>query len=137
MSYEVYLSTMQRIADLRYASAVLQWDQETYLPAKGAAFRGQQIATLSELSHTMFTDSAFGNVLRKLNEYSSLTSEQLKNVKLTLDDHNRQVKLPPAFVRQLTETVNRSYHKWIEARKENSFSIFAPELSALVDLKLH
>ena len=136
MSYEVYRSTMHRIADLRYASAVLQWDQETYLPVKGAAFRGQQIATLSELSHTMFTDSTFGDVLRKLNESSSLTSEQLKNVTLTLEDHNRQVKLPPAFVRQLTETVNRSYHKWIEARKENSFSVFAPELSALVDLKL-
>ncbi|MGZ5253365.1 MAG: carboxypeptidase M32, partial [Flavitalea sp.] len=136
MSYEVYLSTMHRIADLRYASAVLQWDQETYLPVKGAGYRGQQIATLSELSHTMFTEKSFGDLLQKLIEDSSLNSDQLKNVTLTLDDYNRQVKLPSAFVRQLTETVNRSYHKWIEARKENSFGIFAPELSALVDLKL-
>jgi carboxypeptidase Taq len=34
--YEKYKGKMQRIADVRNANAVLQWDQETYLPKKGA-----------------------------------------------------------------------------------------------------
>jgi carboxypeptidase Taq len=135
MSYELYQSTMRRIADLRYASAVLQWDQETYMPSNGAMYRGQQIATLSELSHTMFTDKAFGDQLQRLLDDTSLTPSQKRNVELTLDDHRRQVK-PSSFVRKLTETINRSFHKWIEARKQNSFEVFAPELSELVELKL-
>ena len=49
--YEQYTDRMQKIADVRYSAAVLQWDQETYLPTKGADFRGRQLATLSEIAH--------------------------------------------------------------------------------------
>ena len=45
--YESYKKLFQEIADIKYASAVLQWDQETYLPRKGNDTRGRQIATLS------------------------------------------------------------------------------------------
>ena len=61
-----YVHLMCRIADVRAASAVLQWDQETYLPAGGAQFRGQQISTLSELAHELFSDEALGNLLNEL-----------------------------------------------------------------------
>jgi hypothetical protein len=47
--YAAYKTKMQKIADVKYASAVLQWDQETYLPPKGDDLRGQQIATLNEM----------------------------------------------------------------------------------------
>ena len=62
--YKEYEERMHRIADLRYANAVLQWDQETYLPTKGAHFRGQQISTLSELSHRFFSEDELGHLLR-------------------------------------------------------------------------
>ena len=45
--YENYKTRLQRIADIKYAAAVLQWDQETYLPPKGNEIRGQQLATLT------------------------------------------------------------------------------------------
>src|SRR5688500_2302779 len=48
--YAAYQEKMQRIADVKNALAVLQWDQETYLPANGARLRGQQISTLSEIA---------------------------------------------------------------------------------------
>ncbi len=31
-NYTQYKTTLQKIADIKYASVVLQWDQETYLP---------------------------------------------------------------------------------------------------------
>ena len=49
--YTAYRDRMQKIADIKNAVAVLQWDQETYLPVKGAVFRGQQMATLSATAH--------------------------------------------------------------------------------------
>lgn len=52
---EQYRELLQKIADVKYASAVLQWDQETYLPPKGNDKRGQEIATLSELAHEQLT----------------------------------------------------------------------------------
>lgn len=133
--YSQYQSAMRRIADIRYASAVLQWDQETYLPPKGAGFRGQQLATLSEIAHEEFTADKLGVLLQELSSRHDLDAEQQRNVALTLEDYNRNKKFTAAFVRHLTEVINKSYHSWIEARKANSFSIFAGDLAELVKLK--
>jgi carboxypeptidase Taq len=65
--YKTYQTKMQKIADVKYASAVLQWDQETYLPKKGNDCRGRQIATLSEIAHQLFTDEKLGQLLQELN----------------------------------------------------------------------
>lgn len=88
--YETYTAQMQKIADLRYATAVLQWDQETYLPVKGAARRGQQVATLSETAHQFFTSNELGNLLEELLQKDDLSPKQKKNVTLTWEDYSKQ-----------------------------------------------
>lgn len=126
---------MARIADVRFASAVLQWDQETYLPAKGAHYRGQQISTLAELSHQLFSEEALGDLLAELNQDKGLSAQQQKNIERTLDDYTKNKKYPSAFVRALSDAVNKAFHSWIEARKQNSFSAYQNDLDALVRLK--
>lgn len=133
--YSTYKTKMQKIADVKYASAVLQWDQETYLPPKGNDFRGQQIATLSEIAHQLFTDKTMGELLEELSLCEDLTSSEKRNIVLSKEDYERNVKLSAAFVRQLSETVNQSYHAWAKARKENSFALFEQPLNGLIQLK--
>ncbi len=133
--YSTYKTKMQKIADVKYASAVLQWDQETYLPPKGNDFRGQQIATLSEIAHQLFTDKTMGELLEELSLCEDLTSSEKKNIVLSKEDYERNIKLSAAFVRQLSETVNQSYHAWAKARKENSFALFEQPLHELIQLK--
>jgi carboxypeptidase Taq len=132
--YNDYRATMRKIADVKYAAAVLQWDQETYLPLKGAHFRGQQLATLSELAHTMFTDEKLGKLLNDLMT-EELTGKEKRNVELTLEEYNKQKKFSAAFVRTMSETVSASFHAWIKARKENRFDVFEPALAQLIALK--
>ncbi len=133
--YTAYQEQMKRIADIRYASALLQWDQETYLPAKAAAVRGQQIATLSELAHTIFTDEKLGNIINNLNLQATLSENEKRNAALTLEDYNKSKKYSAEFVRRLSEQVTKTFHAWIEARKQNSFPVFEKELDDLVTLK--
>ena len=133
--YMEYQLQMSKIADIRYASAVLQWDQETYLPPKGAGIRGQQIATLSEIAHRFFTDDQLGNLLQNLLSKNDLEPVQKRNIELTWEDYTKQKKFTSAFVRELSETVSKSFHSWMEARKANDFSIFASDLSRLISLK--
>jgi len=132
--YSEYEQQLQKIADVKYAAAVLQWDQETYLPPNGADARGRQIATLSEIGHQMFTDDKIGHLLQDLLS-TDLPESQKRNVELTVEDHTRLKKLSPAFVRTMSETVTASFHAWIEARKENNFAVFEPLLAPLVELK--
>jgi carboxypeptidase Taq len=133
-AYTEYKTRLQKIADVKYAAAVLQWDQETYLPPKGADARTSQLATLGELAHQMFTDDKTGELLQEL-QSKDLSTEQKKNVDLTFEDYTRAKKLPSDFVRKMSEAVSASFFAWIEARKQNSFSVFEPALTPLVELK--
>ncbi|MGZ3859643.1 MAG: carboxypeptidase M32 [Flavisolibacter sp.] len=133
--YEQYTTAMNRIADVRNANAVLQWDQETYLPPKGAGFRGQQISTLSEISHRLFSEEGLGDTLKELVNREDLTTGQKRNVERTLDDYTKNKKYTGEFVRALSDQTNKAFHAWIDARKQNAFSVYAPELDKLIGLK--
>jgi len=126
---------MQRIADVRFANAVLQWDQETYLPPKGAQFRGQQISTLAEISHHFFSEEALGNLLQELLQKDDITVTQKRNVERTFEDYTKNKKYTSEFVRALSEQTNKAFHAWMEARKQNSFAVYQNELDKLVQLK--
>ena len=126
---------MQKIADVKYSAAVLQWDQETYLPAKGAEFRARQLATLSEIAHEWFVDPSLGQLLKDLGTRGDLAEDQQRNVTLSLEDYDKQKKFSPAFVRRLSEASSRSFHSWLQARSANSFTLFQNDLQQLVDLK--
>jgi carboxypeptidase Taq len=133
--YTDYKNTMQKIADIKYSSAVLQWDQETYLPPKGADARGRQLATLSELSHQLFTRNETGDLLKELIQRKDLSENERRNIELSLEDFTKQKKYSSDFVRKLSEQINKAFHSWIEARKQNSFAVFEHELDKLVQLK--
>lgn len=133
--YEDYTSHMKKIADVRHAAAVLQWDEETYLPPKGASFRGQQMATLSEIAHEWSIDPKLGDLMTELKGRGDLDEPGQRNIALSLEDYTKQKKFTPAFIRLLSETTSRCFHTWIKARNVNSFAVFRDDLDKLLQLK--
>jgi carboxypeptidase Taq len=133
--YETYGRKMRLVADVKNANAVLQWDQETYLPAKGAALRGQQISTLSEISHRLFIEDELGQLLQELLSRGDLSIEQKRNIEKTNEDYLKARKYTSEFVRTLSEQINKAFHSWIESRKQNAFSVYEKDLEALIALK--
>ncbi len=133
--YAEYKKRMRKIADVKNAHALLQWDEETYLPPKGASFRAQQMATLSEMQHKLFTGEDFGNLLAELNSRNNLSEKEKRNVELSNEDYNKQKKLSSDFVKKMSETVSKNFHAWIDARKQNSFAVFEIQLTDLLELK--
>lgn len=133
--YADYSERMRRIADIKYAAAVLQWDQETYMPPQGANGRARQLATLSELAHIHSTDAQLEAVVKELSGRDDLDFKQRRNVALTAEDIDKQKKLSSAFVRQLSEAISKAFNAWLEARRQNSFSHFEKALEELVTLK--
>ena len=133
--YNSYKTKMQKIADVKYAAAVLEWDQETYMPAKGADYRGRQIATLNEIAHSFLTDEQLGSLLFELNSTTGLNTEEKKNAALSLEDYQRNKKLTPAFVRKMSEAIHTAYHAWVKAREVNDGTIFQEALQQLIALK--
>jgi len=42
---------LHEVTDLQYVSMLLGWDQQTFMPPKGAAGRGSQLGTIRRLAH--------------------------------------------------------------------------------------
>ncbi len=132
--YDKYLNITQKAADLQYAAAVLGWDQEVYMPPKGEQFRGRQLATLSTQAHEMVTNDEYGHLLNELSG-ASLDDTQAANIRLSLEDYEKNKKLPSSFIDELTRQTSASYNAWIKARKANDFDLYSPELDKMIALK--
>jgi carboxypeptidase Taq len=135
MSYAQYLEITQKAADLNNAAALLGWDQETYMPPKGYAARGRQLATLASQAHAMVTSPEYGNLLQELNAADLKDETSQANVRLSWEDYEKNARLPEEFVAEMSEASSRAFHAWVQARKENKFSLFVPELDHMIALK--
>ena len=123
------------VADVRATVALLEWDQETYMPPKGATARGEQLATLSALGHRLFTAPELGALLDELQEDAgNLEPDDAKLVGETLYDYNRATKLPESFVQEFAREQSKAFQAWLKAREESSFGIFQPQLERIVTL---
>jgi len=133
--YTIYCELMQKAADINYASAVLGWDQEVYMPPKGADARARQLSTLAGQAHEILTSDKLEQVLKQLSATTGLTDTEQSNVRLSLQDLEKNKKLSPAFVEELSKQQSECFNAWIEARRKNDFSVFAPSLTKMVALK--
>ena len=133
--YEQFVIESKKITDVGHSIAVLSWDKEVNLPAGSAAFRSQQIATLSSISHGMFTSKKYTNLVNRLVSQKALSAPEKRNVALTKIALEKATKFDDAFVVRSSRLVSQAYHDWAQARKQNDHTIFLPSLEKLVELK--
>jgi carboxypeptidase Taq len=134
-SYERFVTEVQSISDIAYASAVLNWDQETYMPRGGAAHRARQLATLAGIVHEKATDPKLGLLLDELIADSTLSDVQRINVKYVHKQYKRALKYPREFVMNMSSTVSESLSAWQQAKPAGDFAAFALHLEKLIALK--
>lgn len=134
-NYSKYKGMMRKIADIQYASAVLSWDQETYMPPKGANFRAQQLSTLAGIGHELATSKELGEILNILSADTNLEEKEKRNVKQSLKNYNDNLKYTTEFVQELSKTISETFQAWQKAKAENNFELYAPHLEKLVKLK--
>lgn len=133
-AYESLIGLYRDKCLLDSAAGLLGWDERTYLPPKGSAFRADQMALLAKMSHEMLTSPRIGDRLGELAS-ASLDSDEAVNVREIRRVHDRAVKVPSWLVEELARTTTRAQNVWQEARGKNDFASFAPWLEKIVALK--
>lgn len=129
--------TLAEVADLNNAAALLNWDQQTYMPPGGAAARGNQLATLSKIAHQKFTSDEVGTLLddlKKALDGASPDSDDAALVRVTARDYEKATRVPPEFVAEFAQVTTLAHGAWVEARGKADFSIFHPHLEKIVEL---
>lgn len=134
--YGQYVEYLQKIADVNYSSAILQWDQEVNMPPKGAHFRSRQLATLAGYAHELITDKKYGKLLEDLrSKTDGLGPKECANVLESYRIYSQQKKYTTAFVTELNLCISAAFNAWQEAKKKNDYALFRPHLQKLIDLK--
>ena len=129
---------LAEVFDLHRAAAVLEWDQETYMPPGGAEARAAQVATLRRLAHERFTDDAVAAWLDAAErETAGLDEDDYDRalVRVTRRDHARATRLPSALVAALAEAKGHALEAWKAARADDDYAAFAPHLQRILDLQ--
>ncbi|MEP7167410.1 MAG: carboxypeptidase M32 [Candidatus Woesebacteria bacterium] len=128
------------LRNLNSIGGLLAWDQETYLPSKGAYARACQMETLSTLQYEKATTKRLGSLLVQLQEDISLspsdfTISDKALVKLMQRDYLLATKLSKKLVGALSKHTSLSLEMWKHARNQNAFSFFEASLARMVELK--
>jgi carboxypeptidase Taq len=137
-AYDELRTRSRARAVLASCAAVLGWDEQTYMPPKAGALRGEQMAALAGLVHERATDPAVGERLA-IAEGSDLArggdTPEAANLRAWRRDFDRQAKLPRALVESLARATSAAQAAWVAARSARDFARFRPHLRAVLDLK--
>ncbi len=129
---------LAEVSDLGHASAVLGWDQQTYMPPGGGMARAQQLSLLRRLTHEKFTDDAVGHLLEELHaDMASLPydSDDASLIRITKRDYDKARKVPAALVAEIAQASAQAFQAWQKAKPASRFADFAPFLQKNLDLK--
>ena len=129
---------LAEIADLNYTIALLDWDQQTYMPPGGAENRGHQLATLQKITHDKLVSDEIGRLLDDLAPYVAQLnpdSFEARLVKVCRRDYRRESKVPGEWVAQFAMATTAAYKAWGQARANNDFPSFQPHLEHILDLE--
>lgn len=125
------------IKDLQAASSLLHWDQATYMPPGGAQARGEQMATLGELTQERATHPRLGELLDELQEFEEnhdYDSFEASLIRVARRDYARATKVPPEFLARAYAHSADAYDTWTRARPADDFDLVRPKLEKTLDL---
>ncbi len=134
-TYARFIRQVQDIFAATSIGGVLEWDQETYMPAKGAETRALQLALIAGASHEKLISDEFGRLLEQVEAEGDDDPVVATNVRELRRTRDRKVKLPTDLVREIAATVVLAKEAWAKARQTSKFSQFAPHLEKLLDLQ--
>lgn len=133
------------IQRINSAASLLSWDQETYMPAGGGEARAEQISTLQGIAHqklvspeierllATWVDPETGEIRDSPGEAWDEPSRSL--LREVWRDYSRAKKLPSDFVIKLSRECSLAQQVWAEAKENQSFSQFLPNLRTVLSLK--
>jgi len=131
----------QRLADvftLGSVSAILDWDQQTYMPSGGVIGRSNQLAFINKLKHEMFISSETDELLslaEKENHNLDPDSDDVAYLRMARREFEKKTKLPSELVEEIAQTAAIAHEDWVIACATSDYPKFAPSLQKTLVLQ--
>lgn len=132
--YAQLVDHFRQIHLLSSAASLLSWDQEVFMPPRGAEQRSRQLALLASLAHERIVDPRVADWLASTGDLDPGSPESAV-VRELHRVHERETRLPAELVAEMAETESLAQNAWAEARARDDYPAFRPWLDKVLGLQ--
>jgi carboxypeptidase Taq len=136
-NYTDLVALQREAGTLGSISALVSWDQETYMPPAGAKARAEQSSLLAGIIHERNTSAKLGDLIAQCeadNDLSDQATPEGASIREMRRDYDLATKLPTDLVKNLAQAQSQAQETWKHARANNDFPSFIPDLTKVLDL---
>jgi carboxypeptidase Taq len=133
-AYDRLATRFGRIATIGEASSVLGWDAATMMPPGGGAARGDQLAVLAGMSHSLLVAPVVGDDLAAAEGIAETDPWSAANLRLMRHAYTRATAMPPDLVEAQARANSACEKVWRDARRQSDFALVRPHLVEVVRL---
>jgi len=132
--YQQLEQEFRRLHAFRGAASLLRWDAAVMMPRGSAAVRGEQLAALDSECHTLLTTPRVSRLLERAQAMEGqLEDWQLANLREMRRERDRAIATSLSLVGRLARATAVAEVRWLEAKQENNFALFAPHLEEVIE----
>ncbi len=133
-AYDRLATRFARIATIGEAASVLNWDAATMMPPGGGAARGDQLAVLAGMSHSLLVAPVVDDDLGAAEAEPEHDHWRAANLRLMRHAYLRATAMPPDLVEAQARANSACEKIWREARRQSDFALVRPHLEEVVRL---
>lgn len=137
-AFDQLRARLTELADLNSVSRLLSWDQQTMMPAAGAAARADHGATIRKLAHELLIDDETGRLLeavRPVEESLDPDSDDAALVRVARRDYEKARHVPAELRAEMARASSQARQDWLRAKADSDFAAFLPALERNVELR--
>lgn len=131
-AYAELCAHLGQIAAFQQVAELLNWDQETQMPPKGARQRAEAAAAVAAVQNALASDPRLDDWLAAPSP-GGAAAEANRTQAARL--HARAVRIPESLAADVARTTAEAQTVWEKARADNRFADFAPCLARVLELK--
>jgi carboxypeptidase Taq len=129
---------LHEISDYKAVIALLEWDQQVNMPPKGAEGRALVLSRIYEQTHNLMVSDETLKLLEQAEvEVKGMDpdSDEARLVKVNRQQMDRELKVPASWVNEFALTTAVAHNVWEQAKANNDFPVFQPNLQKIVELR--
>ncbi|MBL8817774.1 MAG: hypothetical protein JNL58_17240 [Planctomyces sp.] len=127
-------SQIVEIRHLDQTIGLLGWDEETMLPVAGRPQRGEQLATLEGLRHSLLVSDRLGDLIEEVAQQREDDERWMREITILRRLRRSSQALPDDLVRAFAKARSRALGAWEDARVRSDFSVFERPFERVVEL---
>ncbi|TFG09058.1 MAG: carboxypeptidase M32 [Promethearchaeota archaeon] len=123
------------INKLKNIRALLNWDQQTYMPIESNRIRSEQIALIQGLIHEKLISNKTKRLLEHSNKVNNLTLVDLAFIREARREYKIAIKVPNRLMRRMAKAASLGQQAWEKSKINNDFHAFKPYLKKIMEIK--